>query len=33
MHTTKEGRHKIPVSDEAFVRSIDYLREALRSQR
>jgi len=32
MHTTKEGSHKIPVSEEAFVGSIDYLRKALRSQ-
>ncbi len=32
MHTTKDGSHKIPVSEEEFVGSIDYLREALRSQ-
>jgi len=30
MHTTKEGSHKIPVSEEAFVRSIDHLRAILR---
>ncbi|MGA2664096.1 MAG: 3-dehydroquinate synthase [Nitrososphaerales archaeon] len=32
MHTTKEGSHKIPVSEEAFLRSIDHLRETLPSR-
>ncbi|MDA4134748.1 MAG: 3-dehydroquinate synthase [Thaumarchaeota archaeon] len=32
MHTTKEGSHKVPVSEEAFMGSIGYLRETLLSQ-
>jgi len=32
MYTTKEGSHKIPVSEEAFLGSIDYLREAIHPQ-
>ena len=32
MHTTKEGSHKVPVSEEAFMGSIGYLREVLHPQ-
>ena len=32
MYTTKDGSHKIPVSQEAFMQSIDYLRKALPSK-